>query len=290
MSPEELDTYRAHVGRKQTEHDVVSPELVKRFAAATDQPFPGTGRPLPPMYGRVRPFRHRDADRAELGPRRRWWWCRPAWWCRATVKALRAGVSAAAQLPGKRGGCWSAKPPPRCPRSRSVDFREGKTGGLIFVRGEDRLHARRYRCASRKSRPWSTATTVRRIPPVVAEAHRTCRCQNTRPATPGTRTASRCSAISAVTYNAHRIHYDLDYVTKVEGYPTLVVHGPFTALQALHLSPPALLGGVKTFKFRGEAPLFVDQPVRLVAKKEGDALQNKAMRCDGVVGMSATAT
>ena len=50
MSPEELDTYRAHVGRKQTEHDVVSPQLVKRFAAATDQPFPGAGKPLPPMW------------------------------------------------------------------------------------------------------------------------------------------------------------------------------------------------------------------------------------------------
>ena len=94
---------------------------------------------------------------------------------------------------------------------------------------------------------------------------------------------------SAVTYNAHRIHYDLDYVTKVEGYPALVVHGPFSALKLCTFAGRQL-GGVKTFKFRGEAPLFVDQPVRLVAKKEGDELQVKAVRCDGVVGMSATAT
>ncbi len=34
---------------------------------------------------------------------------------------------------------------------------------------------------------------------------------------------------SALTYNAHRIHYDRDYATKVEGYPGLLVHGPLLA-------------------------------------------------------------
>ena len=67
------------------------------------------------------------------------------------------------------------------------------------------------------------------------------------------------------------------------------MHGPFTALKLCTFAGRQL-GGVKTFKFRGEAPLFVDQPVRLVAKKEGAELQVKAVRCDGVVGMSATAT
>jgi hydroxyacyl-ACP dehydratase HTD2-like protein with hotdog domain len=36
---------------------------------------------------------------------------------------------------------------------------------------------------------------------------------------------------SAVTFNAHRIHYDLPYATSTEGYPDLVVHGPLTALR-----------------------------------------------------------
>jgi acyl dehydratase len=34
---------------------------------------------------------------------------------------------------------------------------------------------------------------------------------------------------SALTFNGHRIHYDRDYVTKVEGYPGLIVHGPLQA-------------------------------------------------------------
>ena len=34
---------------------------------------------------------------------------------------------------------------------------------------------------------------------------------------------------SALTFNSHRIHYDRRYVTDVEGYPGLVVHGPLIA-------------------------------------------------------------
>ena len=34
---------------------------------------------------------------------------------------------------------------------------------------------------------------------------------------------------SALTFNSHRIHYDRDYATRVEGYPGLVVHGPLIA-------------------------------------------------------------
>ena len=34
---------------------------------------------------------------------------------------------------------------------------------------------------------------------------------------------------SALTANGHRIHYDLDYVTREEGYPGLIVHGPLQA-------------------------------------------------------------
>ncbi len=35
---------------------------------------------------------------------------------------------------------------------------------------------------------------------------------------------------SALTYNAHRIHYDRDYARDVEGYPGLFTHGPLQAL------------------------------------------------------------
>src|SRR5262249_3409205 len=40
---------------------------------------------------------------------------------------------------------------------------------------------------------------------------------------------------SALTFNGHRIHYDRTYVTEVEGYPGLVVHGPLIATLLLDL-------------------------------------------------------
>lgn len=62
---------------------------------------------------------------------------------------------------------------------------------------------------------------------------------------------------SALTFNAHRIHYDLDYVRDVEGYPGLIVHGPLQAMLMLellrHERPDAR---VTRFGFRGLAPLF----------------------------------
>ena len=40
---------------------------------------------------------------------------------------------------------------------------------------------------------------------------------------------------SALTYNAHRIHYDRPYATEVEGYPGLVVQGPLQAIALAEL-------------------------------------------------------
>ncbi|MEX0276261.1 MAG: MaoC family dehydratase N-terminal domain-containing protein [Ruegeria sp.] len=60
---------------------------------------------------------------------------------------------------------------------------------------------------------------------------------------------------SALTFNGHRIHYDLDYARDVEGYAGLVVHGPLLA-QMLMLYASELLGPLATFSFRASSPLF----------------------------------
>lgn len=62
---------------------------------------------------------------------------------------------------------------------------------------------------------------------------------------------------SAVTFNAHRIHFDWPYVTRTEGYPGLVVQGPLTAtlnLAAFVRANP--LARVRQFSFRGIRPLI----------------------------------
>ncbi|HWG02044.1 MAG TPA: MaoC family dehydratase N-terminal domain-containing protein [Trebonia sp.] len=69
---------------------------------------------------------------------------------------------------------------------------------------------------------------------------------------------------SALTYNGHRIHYDRDYVTRTEGYPDLVIHGPLLALLALELPRRHAPGRtVRAFEYRLVRPAFV--PARVVA-------------------------
>jgi 3-methylfumaryl-CoA hydratase len=62
---------------------------------------------------------------------------------------------------------------------------------------------------------------------------------------------------SAVTFNSHRIHYDHPYVTRVEGYPGLVVHGPLVATLLVDLLRRSAPGAtLKTFAFRAMRPLY----------------------------------
>ena len=61
---------------------------------------------------------------------------------------------------------------------------------------------------------------------------------------------------SALTYNAHRIHYDRDYSRAVEGYPGLLTHGPLQALVMAEAARAHGAGGPLAFEYRLVAPLF----------------------------------
>lgn len=93
---------------------------------------------------------------------------------------------------------------------------------------------------------------------------------------------------SALTYNAHRIHYDQEYAAS-EGYPGLVVHGPLQALlmgEALRRSGVPVLGRV--FAYRLLAPTYGAQ--RLTVTAVGDAETAEARVRDGSGAVTATAT
>jgi len=77
---------------------------------------------------------------------------------------------------------------------------------------------------------------------------------------------------SALTFNGHRIHYDLDYAQRVEGYPGLVVHGPLLA-QKLVVMAVGELGMLSDFKFRATAPLFHFETAELcLRRRDGDLM------------------
>lgn len=74
---------------------------------------------------------------------------------------------------------------------------------------------------------------------------------------------------SALTFNGHRIHYDLDYCRDVEGYSGLVVHGPLLA-QVLMLLAKENLGGLSEFSFRATAPLICPETAQFMTDGQGN--------------------
>jgi len=97
---------------------------------------------------------------------------------------------------------------------------------------------------------------------------------------------------SACTINGHRIHYDRKYVTEVEGYPGLIVHGPLTAGLLLDLAvdnnPGRMLTG---FSFQARAPLFDTAPFKVAGKPgaDGNAVELWSVTPEGNIGTLATA-
>jgi 3-methylfumaryl-CoA hydratase len=94
---------------------------------------------------------------------------------------------------------------------------------------------------------------------------------------------------SALTFNSHRIHYDRRYVTEVEGYPGLIVHGPLIATLLMDLLRRHSERPVKTFKFRAMSPLFDIAPFSVHGVADGDMASLWARNPSGHVAMEAEA-
>lgn len=107
-----------------------------------------------------------------------------------------------------------------------------------------------------------------------------------RTVTPDTRLLFR---FSALTFNAHRIHYDRPYARHEEGYPGLVVHGPLTAVLLMELVRHNATRPIVGFSFRSQAPLFDLAPFRLIARPDGDRIELEAQGPDGATALSAVA-
>jgi 3-methylfumaryl-CoA hydratase len=98
---------------------------------------------------------------------------------------------------------------------------------------------------------------------------------------------------SALTFNGHRIHYDRRYVTEVEGYPGLIVHGPLIATLLVDLLRRNTEAPLRSFRFRAVSPLFDTAPFSVhgqpgeagsVALWARNAEGNLAMEADAAVG------
>lgn len=167
---------------------------------------------------------------------------------------------------------------------RDVSVKHGKSGTLVFVKvgheieGESGLAIAEeqdivYREAASAPPP--------EPPPAPEGAQWTDRIE------PGPVLLFRYSAL---TFNSHRIHYDHPYVTGVEGYPGLVVHGPLTATLLAEALARRTTRALRSFSFRGVSPLACPAPFTVNGRLEGDKAVLWAANADGRLAMSAEAT
>jgi 3-methylfumaryl-CoA hydratase len=173
----------------------------------------------------------------------------------------------------------------RTSRIADVTLKTGSTGTLCFV-AVDHLIATSRGTAIRERQdivyrnvsPAAAASAKPAAPPPAAQ-HRETHMADT----------VLLFRYSALTFNGHRIHYDRDYVTKVEGYPGLIFHGPMQA--ALQIEFAARLRGLvpKRFAYRGVQPLFEGE-FSVNANETGSGLETWTANTAGEPTMKGSAT
>jgi 3-methylfumaryl-CoA hydratase len=129
--------------------------------------------------------------------------------------------------------------------------KEGRTGPLGFVTLRHDIHQNGALCLTEWQdlvyREDPAADAPKPVPPMARVDEESC--------IEAGFSSTLLFRYSALTFNGHRIHYDLEYARQVEGYDGLVVHGPLLA-QKLMLMAQAELGPLDTFEFRATAPLM----------------------------------
>jgi 3-methylfumaryl-CoA hydratase len=172
----------------------------------------------------------------------------------------------------------------------SVTHKTGRSGELVFVLVKHEVHNANGLCLTEEHdivyRP--AALPDDPIPnPVAAEKQAPWQ----RDLAPDDVLLFRYSAL---TFNGHRIHYDRKYVTEVEGYPGLVVHGPLLATLLLDLVRRHTDRPIRRFEFKAMRPTFecADQRIlRLCGEPEtdGNSVRLWAQDHEGWLTMQAQA-
>ena len=93
---------------------------------------------------------------------------------------------------------------------------------------------------------------------------------------------------SALTYNAHRIHYDAPYAAAVEGHPGLVVQGPLIALLCLELPRRQRPDRqISELSFRARSPIYAGQVMTVTASQHDGGCAMRVTGPDGTDAMTA---
>ncbi len=256
-APPALDQW---LGRTEQRSDVVTPTPLTALAATLDRddPAAASGRVLPPLWHWLffLPI-HRQSELGPDGHPPRGGFLPPV----TLPRRMWAGSRLEFIGPLRVGDAIT-----RTSRIAAIAEKAARSGPLVFVTVEHEIAS-------------AAGVALREAHDIV---YRGLPAPGAPPAPPAAPTdeafvreivpdAVLLFRYSALTFNGHRIHYDRRYVTEVEGYPGLIVHGPLIATLLLDLlrreRPDAV---VRRFEFKAVSPLFDIHPFAVCGRADGD--------------------
>jgi 3-methylfumaryl-CoA hydratase len=276
----DLDHLRQWIGRSNEASDVVTAQLVRGLRATLfmeiGTPKAGDAAPFTTHWCLAQPV----YPMSELGP---------------DGHPTRGGFLPPVPLPRRMwaGGELEFLEPlrvgdevTRTSRISDVTMKTGSTGVLCFVSVEHVITTARGTALRERQDIVYRDLSAAPAPAKAASAPPIAQHRETHMADP-----VLLFRYSALTFNGHRIHYDRDYVTKVEGYPGLIFHGPMQAAFIVELAAK-LHGGAapKKLVYRGVQPLFEGSEFSVNANETGDGMELWTANSAGQPTMKGTAT
>ncbi|HYZ20928.1 MAG TPA: MaoC family dehydratase N-terminal domain-containing protein [Rhodopila sp.] len=275
---------RDWIGCTETMNDTVTPTPYAALSATLDRPAerPAAGTPLPPLWHWLYflPL-HRRSEIGPDGHARRGGFLPPV----PLPRRMWAGSQFTFHAPLRIGDALT-----RTSRIEDVTEKSGRTGPLVFVKVRHEI--------ARTGESTPAVTEFHDI--VYREAAKLDEAAPPPTEAPDGGAWERrwvpddvlLFRYSALTFNGHRIHYDRRYVTEVEGYPGLIVHGPLIATLLLdllrHERPEA---EVLEYRFRAIRPTFDLNPFSVCGAPQPDGKTVRLWGKDheGWLTMDATA-
>lgn len=280
----DIDALREHIGTKIIEEDVASSSPLKGLIVTFDRDelLPGHGEPIPPGWHLV--YFPAAARKATLG---------------ADGLPTTGGVLPSMPFPRRmyagtgltfHDAIRVGEPLRRETELTDLSLRTGSTGPLIFTTQTRRIFTPRGLAIVEESytvfrdhvQPsGKNGIPKREAPPSDTPWRRTIEADPVS-----------LFRYSALTFNPHRIHYDRIYAQSVEGYPGLVVHGPYSQQCLIDLARDHNPGRMlESFLLRARAPLFDTAPFNVVGRPVdgGRGAELWAVTPEGSIAMQAAA-
>ena len=281
----DIESLKKQLGRKLEDEDVVTEAPLKAMIATFDRQdkVPKPGDPIAPGWHLC--FLHSYARRAQLGQ---------------DGAAAQAGVLPKIPMPRRMyaGSAFTFDGDIRVGDQlrRELEFtdiqlRRGSTGDLIVTTQTRRIFTPRGLALT------EAANTVFREE-VKAGQKSGVPVRDAAPKDVAWRRTIKPDPVmlfrySAITFNPHRIHYDRTYCIETEGYPGLVVHGPFAQQCIFDLLRDSMPGrAIKTLVVRARAPLFDTAPFDVIGRPtpDGKGAELWTVTPQGTIAGQATAT